>query len=1407
MSLRSLIAGAALLGLAASTLVATPALAATSAPATRIGFAAEPASVPVVDSQLGVGVRAAAEPARIDVVRSDATPDSALVRVSAFEPGSATDVSVEDAVALRVAESASSSTTVLVPLAADGSFALSASSDVDVRVEPIAFFDDAAAAGAVSSLPRPIARTPDAGAAVSVGGATIGLVGLGGVPSTGVRSVFATLDFATDAAAEVTFDGVTVPVDDGTVISTFLTPTEAGDVVVSGPAGVSVGLTVRGWVAEATQSESTAPANLAGSVVPAIGAKTALLDLSDAASASVDLGSVADGNLALALVWGSGADDVTTIYPGSARVGRATGALVDEERGAQPQLLMIDPADPRLSVRRGDVDASSRVIAGVAGVEAGKARELAVEIGSPAAGQRIDLTDAGGTLELAGTVSAPGGDIATIEVRADGELIGSPAVRYSDAGIHWSYLTSAPRSGTFTFDVTVTDRSGARDSATVEVTIELPDAADTVVVDNVQILDDPSASAVRGLTDDTVTLACALEVGPGDYLVAGSIPGAPSGFLRRVIAVDEGVDGTVVHTEPAVLTDIIVQTSTDADVTLGGDSDTIEELPVPADMDEAPGDLPLAWMSDDVVDTSGLADVDGDADVSDDASPSLAVDGAADAAAVAEPRVARAGLVSRAALSGELSTSKSVNVSSKYTLGLDSGKTLDLSRTDGKKAKSDVKVSGGAYVEMKAKVTSALSLGIEVRFEPRWGLPKVSADFRSAFTTSAELEHTVGVYLKATAGSKSFNELRRSIAKLKLTPVTVPVGPVPVVVVPEIELGVRGKITASASVEYTQKLTTEKISGVECTDGVCKRLDPKPKSDKATPVVSAYEDEYRGSGTLNAEVGPEFSASAMLYGSAGLEVAIALKAGGELTLEGSDSGKVGVSFELYLKAGAGVSIKVQVPVVDMTIIDWEFASVELKISILKARLEISKTKDPTSPPSSGASSGSTGTPPAPGGGSGSPRDAIDVMFVIDTTGSMGGIIDATVAKARDIATKLTTSAKSARVGLVEYRDYGDEYMARTVSPLSSDIGAFGAGLDTLYAGGGGDWPEAVYSGIVTALSEDWRATAARAVIVMGDAPAHDPEYHTGYTGDQVAGFVTDARSICQNGGGNIIGGPDLPECAGATTSSLRTSTAPAEATLASFRSAPSRAMAVAPVVADPGAFPVIVFGISTNPTLTSQLTPLAEATGGTVADIDGSDAVGDAIDEALVSAGSAPQAHFAWSAAGAELTVDAAATIVEGDGATYTFDFGDGTTPVSGGDASETHTYAAPGTYTVSMTVTDSAGRTGQAQTAVTVADDSEPIWRDIVVTPSTTTAFIGEVVAFSASGLTPGSRVSVAWDGAATSATGVVSSTGVVELSLAIPDDASLGERGFTLRALDDRRVGTGTIGVTPAPLVCSST
>ena len=87
-----------------------------------------------------------------------------------------------------------------------------------------------------------------------------------------------------------------------------------------------------------------------------------------------------------------------------------------------------------------------------------------------------------------------------------------------------------------------------------------------------------------------------------------------------------------------------------------------------------------------------------------------------------------------------------------------------------------------------------------------------------------------------------------------------------------------------------------------------------------------------------------------------------------------------------------------------------------------------------------------------------------------------------------------------------------------------------------------------------------------------------------------------------------------------------------------------------------------------------------------------------------VAANAAPTARFTSSTNRLVASFDATgSTDPEGPVASYAWDFGDGTT---GTGATPTRTYAADGTYTVRLTVTDAAGATDTTSSSVTVAGD-----------------------------------------------------------------------------------------------------
>ena len=76
-----------------------------------------------------------------------------------------------------------------------------------------------------------------------------------------------------------------------------------------------------------------------------------------------------------------------------------------------------------------------------------------------------------------------------------------------------------------------------------------------------------------------------------------------------------------------------------------------------------------------------------------------------------------------------------------------------------------------------------------------------------------------------------------------------------------------------------------------------------------------------------------------------------------------------------------------------------------------------------------------------------------------------------------------------RIGVVVYRDEGDDYVVRSI-PLTGDIHALRAALAEQEAGGGGDTPEAVDQAVAAAGRMQWRPGAAKAMLLVADAPPH-----------------------------------------------------------------------------------------------------------------------------------------------------------------------------------------------------------------------------------------------------------------------------------------------------------------------------
>src|SRR5512143_1592453 len=122
------------------------------------------------------------------------------------------------------------------------------------------------------------------------------------------------------------------------------------------------------------------------------------------------------------------------------------------------------------------------------------------------------------------------------------------------------------------------------------------------------------------------------------------------------------------------------------------------------------------------------------------------------------------------------------------------------------------------------------------------------------------------------------------------------------------------------------------------------------------------------------------------------------------------------------------------------------------------------------------------------------KPRIEVCFVLDTTGSMGGLIEGAKQKIWSIANQMISAKPTPelRLGLVAYRDRRDKYVTKTFD-LTNDIDAIYGHLQGFRAGGGGDEPESVNEALQDAVRKmSWSQDqqVLKIIFLVGDAPPH-----------------------------------------------------------------------------------------------------------------------------------------------------------------------------------------------------------------------------------------------------------------------------------------------------------------------------
>jgi Mg-chelatase subunit ChlD len=135
----------------------------------------------------------------------------------------------------------------------------------------------------------------------------------------------------------------------------------------------------------------------------------------------------------------------------------------------------------------------------------------------------------------------------------------------------------------------------------------------------------------------------------------------------------------------------------------------------------------------------------------------------------------------------------------------------------------------------------------------------------------------------------------------------------------------------------------------------------------------------------------------------------------------------------------------------------------------------------------------TKTPPFKTKPSADNRDTLEMVFVLDTTGSMGGLIDGAKQRIWGIINDVMQkpSKPRVRVGLVAYRDNGDEYVTKLL-PITEDLDKVYMTLMDYRADGGGDTPENVRKALAEGVrNSGWstsKSNLAQIVFLVGDAP-------------------------------------------------------------------------------------------------------------------------------------------------------------------------------------------------------------------------------------------------------------------------------------------------------------------------------
>lgn len=140
-----------------------------------------------------------------------------------------------------------------------------------------------------------------------------------------------------------------------------------------------------------------------------------------------------------------------------------------------------------------------------------------------------------------------------------------------------------------------------------------------------------------------------------------------------------------------------------------------------------------------------------------------------------------------------------------------------------------------------------------------------------------------------------------------------------------------------------------------------------------------------------------------------------------------------------------------------------------------------------------------------------PARNLDLMFVIDSTGSMGDEISYLKSELTGVIERIAGERQTAiRLCTEVYRDEDDDYLVKSCE-FTFNIDAQIDFLDKQFASGGGDYPEAVVEALEAAVYEqEWDSSATQLMFLVLDAPPH-------YTDDNIARLLKVTAEAAKKG--------------------------------------------------------------------------------------------------------------------------------------------------------------------------------------------------------------------------------------------------------------------------------------------------